>query len=96
MLLADMVIVWVGGLLLSGFVGFFTLVIAAIARVLRAIFRAVFGGQYRSRGAAQSPPQKTLRACPQPRCGFLNPGHARFCARCGHALQGVDDAARYG
>lgn len=96
MLLADMIVIWVGGLLLIGFFGFFALVLAAVARVFRAVFRAVFGGPCNGDASEHEPSRTTLRACPRPQCGYLNPGPARFCARCGHPLDGVNDVDRYG
>ena len=96
MLLADFVVVWVGGLLLIGFVGFFALLVVAVVRVFRSLFRVLFGSSCNADPTEDPPSGETVKACPQLRCGYLNPGHARYCARCGHPLDGVDDVDRYG
>lgn len=86
-MLADggIVFVWVVGALLIGFAGFFIILLAAIGRVLRGVWRAVtwpLAGN--SRGASALPP--TPRTCPQPRCAHVNAPDARYCGRCGGAL----------
>ena len=86
MALADFVFVWVGGALLIGFVGFFVVLLMAVFRLLGRGFRALFPAHAEYSG------QRHLEAlapqvCGQPRCGYLNRGDARYCARCGSALE---------
>jgi hypothetical protein len=86
MALADFVLVWVGGALLIGFVGFFAVLLMAVFRLVGRAFRALFPAQ------AEYHAQSRLdvlapQVCGQPRCGYLNRGAARYCARCGSALE---------
>ncbi len=90
MYLADggITFVWFGGVLLIGFVGFVAVLLGALARVIRFVLRALFGGGdlETAGGRVAAWPQ----TCGRPRCGHLNPPGARFCARCGHALDDPD------
>ncbi|MCK4341130.1 MAG: hypothetical protein KAY37_05330 [Phycisphaerae bacterium] len=96
MLLADLVIVWVGVVLLVGFVGFFVIVIGAVLRFFAFLFRPLFRNERRLRRHAEAPPMPAARFCENPRCGCLNPGGARYCARCGHVLGPVTNVDSYG
>jgi hypothetical protein len=92
-LLADggITLVLIGGLFLIG---------AALVTALRALFRAiawVFGlGCDRRTDARASDPAAPARICSHPRCGHANRGDARYCARCGTALDPSTDVDRYG
>ena len=93
MLLADggITLVLIGGLFLIG---------AAVFAAIRAVFRAlawVLGcGCGKRIDARASDGRLTVRACPHPRCGHVNRGDARYCARCGTALGPPTDVDRYG
>lgn len=85
MMLADgFVFVWVGGALLLGFVGFFFAIIAALANLVRRVFRPLFRCNARSDAGVRN--NHAVRMCPQRLCGHANPARARFCARCGTPL----------
>jgi hypothetical protein len=92
-LLADggIALVLIGGLFLIG---------AAVVTVIRAFFRAiawVFGcGCAKQIDAGARDPRASARICPNPRCGHVNRGDARYCARCGMALGPPTDVDRYG
>ncbi len=91
MILADgIVIAWFAGVLLLGFVAFFITILAAIVRlarrVLRSAARLIGPALPTSAGRAGAP--AFARLCSRPRCGYLNAGNARFCARCGQPLSG--------
>lgn len=87
MMLADggIVIVWVVGVLLIGFAGFFIVLLAALGRLLRGAWRAATWPFSCGRHASPNLPP-TPRTCRQPRCGHINPPDARYCGRCGDAL----------
>jgi hypothetical protein len=84
-------LVLIGGLFLIG---------AAVVATLRAVFRAlgwVFGCGCGKHGDARSGGMTlSTRTCPHPRCGHVNRGDARYCARCGTALGPPTDVDRYG
>ena len=88
--------VWVGGLMLLGFLGFFVMLVATVGRVLGFIFRLLTGHAGRRDAAASGSAPGAERLCRQPRCGHLNPGEARYCGRCGNALGPPDDVDHYG
>lgn len=79
MLLADggITVAWVFVVLGFGFLGFFAVLLSAIGRLV---------GRVAGRVAHALGHVPGRRACGQPRCGHLNPGRARYCARCGHPL----------
>ncbi len=85
MILADLVILWFGGVVLIGFVGFFVVVVSLLGRALRGLGRLLAGddgtAKTSSAGGEYSP-----RVCEHPHCGYLNRGNARYCARCGSPL----------
>lgn len=88
--------VWVGGILLLGFLGFFVMVIAVLGRFVRSVIRALAGKPWQG-GAAGSPAGgRAERICQHPRCGHLNPGDARYCGRCGSNLGPPEDVDHYG
>jgi hypothetical protein len=92
-LLADggITLVLIGGLFLIG---------AAIVTAIRALCRAiawVFGCGCENRiETSVGDPRVSARICPHPRCGHVNRGAARYCARCGTALGPPTDVDRYG
>ncbi len=88
-MLADVVFVWFGGVLLIGFIGFFVVVLSLLGRALRAIGRALSGSEYHSEGHLTINGDK-VRICGVEHCGYLNRGHARYCARCGSPLDRAD------
>lgn len=74
--------VWVGGLLLLGFLGFFVMALVLSMRVFGFVMRGVFGARRDEPAGAALP----SFLCRQPGCGFSNVSGARFCARCGRPL----------
>ena len=75
MVLAEMVVLWVGGLLLLGFLGFFVIVLALVARVMRRIF-SVFSRASRVQPAGMGGVADDVgRMCGAARCGYVNPGN---------------------
>jgi hypothetical protein len=87
-----MVMVWVAGLLLLGFLGFFVVLALVVVKFTRSVFGSVFGHGGWTASAERSGP--AVRLCGNERCGYLNPAQARYCARCGRklgALQGADE-----
>lgn len=94
MLLAD-IIIWVGVILLVGFVGFFAVLLTAVVRFFRFLFRLLFG--VGSHGQITVPPPRPGgRLCTNPLCGHQSAGGARYCGRCGQALGSAVDVDRYG
>ncbi|MFH1746761.1 MAG: zinc ribbon domain-containing protein [Planctomycetota bacterium] len=100
MLLADSVILIVGGLILVGIIGFFAMSVALVVRFLGFVFRTLTGASNPRLPARQ--PGRELSAdqrhdtCPHPRCGHVNRYGSRFCARCGRALSGRGKVDAYG
>ncbi len=89
MLLADLqVFVVLGVVLLVGFAGFFVVVIGSVIRALACAFRTLVGALFGADPPDPGIPPNTLAACPNTRCGYLNPPQARYCARCGSRLRG--------
>ena len=66
---------------LAGFVG----VVWIVGRILRFIFRAVFGLAPRPQPSQAYP---SAIVCSDSRCRASNRGHARFCRRCGRVVAG--------
>ncbi len=89
MLLGDLtVLIWGGGLLVLGIVGFFAVIVAAVARVFRWLVT----------GTRAETCVRTVveNVCDNPRCGHVNRADARFCARCGRRLDSGRGAGGYG
>ncbi len=95
MLLADSVILIVGGLILVGIVGFFAMSVALVVRFLGFVFRAITGAP-RGQALPAASAEKRHDACPHPRCGHVNRYGARYCARCGRVLGGHGNVDAYG
>jgi hypothetical protein len=90
------VLVLVGGVLLVGFFGFFAAVLVALGRFVSFVFRMLLGGG-RKAGESKRPVRLPAeRVCGHPRCGHVNPGGARYCARCGSSLGPLVDIDSYG
>ncbi|MEW6253415.1 MAG: zinc ribbon domain-containing protein, partial [Planctomycetota bacterium] len=85
MILADVIVLWVVGVLLIGFVGFFAVVLALFGRALRALGRALLPAG--DDDAGESVRGGRQRVCRSPPCGYLNRPDARYCARCGRPLE---------
>jgi hypothetical protein len=97
-LLADggMTLVLIGGVFLAGVVGLVGMVLRALLRVARLALRVLLG---REIGAAPCEPLAaggTARVCRQSRCGHVNRGAARHCARCGSKLDPLADVDCHG
>jgi hypothetical protein len=98
MLLADggVTFIWIGWGLLAGLAGVFVIVLRALFRGLGFVLRALLG-----RERSQPPPEPPHaaareRLCRHPRCGYVNRGAARYCARCGTLLEPVANVDRHG
>ncbi len=95
MLVADfgIVVLWIAVALVIGFIGFFVAVLVMVVRAIQFVLRAAWG-RTRNPGATAPPAEvRAARCCLHPRCGYLSPGDARYCARCGRPLSqdaGVD------
>ncbi len=85
MILADVIILWIAGVLLIGFVGFFAVLISLLARGIRWVGRSLVPAGEDPDGTAGRH-EYSPRICEHPRCGYLNRGDARYCARCGQPL----------
>ena len=92
MLLADggITFVLVGGLFLVG--AAIVWVFRMMARCAIFVLRLCFG-----QGFGRREPERPMvigrdRVCPLPRCGHVNRGDARHCARCGTALGTADES----
>lgn len=97
MLLADgFVVVWIIGALLIGLVGFFAILLSAVVRLVCFTFRWLARGVSGARPVGHAELTSPPRRCRHPRCGHLNPGAARYCARCGHRLHATIDDDCYG
>ncbi len=95
MLLADLVVLWIGGLFLLGIIGFFVMAATFVVRFFAFIFRALFGCPEQAAGGMLTSAGRR-RVCPHRRCGQLNPPTARYCGRCGRALRMAYDVDAYG
>jgi len=95
MLAADAVI-WIGLLLLVGFVGFFVVVIVMGVRLIGYVFRALFGTSSTDDKRELPHAARNGRRCPRPACQHVNPSRAQFCARCGQPLGAFCDVDAYG
>lgn len=83
-------LLWMGLLVLVGFIGFFAMAVVLMLRLVGFVFRSVLGiGPEEPEGEAAEP--AALR-CPHAGCGRGNPPGARFCGHCGRALGGGVDA----
>jgi len=93
---ADITLVWVGGILVVGFLGFFVVAIASLSRLFSFVFRAITGVSRPANAARAPAAESNVRACPRPRCGYLNRPEARYCARCGSQLDAEVEVDHYG
>ena len=84
-LAAGDIVVVVIGVLAVGFLGFFAVVAAMVVRFIGFVLR-LGSRSVRREPLAQGP---AVRSCPNVRCGYLNPANARYCARCGQAMEVV-------
>ncbi len=90
MLLNGQVVVWFGGLVVFGFVGLLFFGLLVMIRVITTTFRSEHGIRAGDHGD-----QGRQIHCSRKECGHLNPGHARFCGRCGKRLN-LFDVDTYG
>ncbi len=90
MILAEFIVLWIAGVLLIGFVGFFAVVVSVLGRALRALGRALLPAGEGDAGRAVGH-GGLARICDQPQCGYLNRSDARYCARCGSALDSAEE-----
>ena len=89
--------IWVVGLLLVGFLGFFLVAVTMVFRFIGWIFRGLTGAN-----AANKPENvprgrdRDQQVCPHPGCGHTNVATAFFCGRCGRRLRRTYDVDAYG
>lgn len=97
MVLADagITLIWVGGVLLVGFVGFFVVLLSMLARALGFVWRALIPRRHNRSGTILES-RCVGQVCPHPRCGHINRAEARYCARCGNPLGDPEDVDSYG
>jgi hypothetical protein len=79
-----------------GLIGFFVMAVVLVLRVLRAAGRALFGPAHGSAVRPPPLPGADRQVCPHERCGHVNRGMSRFCARCGRPLRRPADIDAYG
>ncbi len=93
MILADggITVVWIGVLLIIGFLGFFAVLLAAILRLFGKIIGGI-GWLLRGGRSRTPPPLERPRVCTNPRCGHVNVADGRYCARCGAPLRTLSEA----
>ena len=96
MLLADGIILVVGGLFVIGLLGFFAAAVVVVAKFLGFLFRAMTRAPANRAKATLQMPDSGHVECPAHRCGHVNPAGARYCARCGRPLGPRDDVDAYG
>lgn len=88
---------WVAGLVLIGFIGFFLVAVTMVFRFIGWALRALIGGTAASKQAGMSPADRGRRMiCPHPGCGHSNGPTALFCGRCGRPLRQTYDVDAYG
>jgi hypothetical protein len=92
---ADFVL-WVGVILLVGFVGFFVVAVVMVMRLIGFVARVLFGRPSTENERVRPRPERQGRLCPRLRCGHVNAANARYCARCGQPLGAVCDVDAYG
>jgi len=92
---ADFVL-WVGVILLVGFIGFFVVAVVMVVRLIGFVGRVLFGRPSAENEPGQRRRDHHGRLCPQLRCGHVNAADARYCARCGQPLRVVCDVDAYG
>ena len=91
------VVIWAGGLLLLGILGFVVMTISLVLRFVAWLFHALFGIGGRPRPAANPARHDARRMlCPHPGCGYRNRPTALFCGRCGRSLRRSVDIDAYG
>jgi len=91
------VALWIAGLLLVGFLGFFLVLVTMVFRFLGWVWRALAGTESdRRKIAAPRDPDGRRRICPDPRCGHSNRPAALYCGRCGRPLRQPYDVDAHG
>ena len=91
------VALWIAGLLLVGFLGFFLVLVTMVFRLIGWIVRALIGaGPARKEIAAPHDRVGRRRICPDTRCGHSNRATALYCGRCGRPLRQPYDVDAYG
>ena len=87
---------WIAGLLLIGFFGFFLVVVTMVLRFIGWIFRKLAGSDGSGQvGVARAAGARRL-ICPHAGCGHSNIPTALFCGRCGRPLRRTYDVDAYG
>ena len=97
MFIADAgIAVWVVGLLLVGFLGFFLVAMTMVFRFVGWIFRALTGANGAGKQESVAHGRGRRLICPHPGCGHANVPTAFFCGRCGRPLRRTYDVDAYG
>ena len=88
---------WIAGLLLVGFLGFFLVLVTMVFRFVGWVVRALIGGGSANR-TINAPNDHAGRrmSCPHPGCGHSNRATALYCGRCGRPLRQPYDVDAYG
>jgi hypothetical protein len=88
---------WIAGLLLVGFLGFFLVLVTMVFRFIGWIVRSLLGLGSPDRSVAVPGYHVGRRlVCPHPGCGHSNRATALYCGRCGRPLRQTYDVDAYG
>lgn len=84
------VTVWFGGMVVIGAFGVLGALLSGVSRFVRRLLNPA------ARHTRPTPRQPAVRLCPQSRCGHMNVGEARYCARCGRPLLPLTSSDSHG
>lgn len=87
---------WIGGLLLIGFLGFFLVLVTLVFRLFGWVFRVLTGSSTGKHTIEPHADGSRRVVCPHAGCGHGNPPTALFCGRCGRPLRRTYDVDAYG
>jgi len=87
---------WIAGLLLVGFLGFFLVAVTMAFRFIGWVFRALTGGGAGQQAGSPNAGGARRMVCPHPGCGHHNRPTALYCGRCGRPLRQAYDVDAYG
>jgi hypothetical protein len=87
---------WIAGLLLIGFLGFFLVAVTMVFRFIGWVIRRLIGDDASENVGAGGARGGRRLVCPHPGCGHANRPTALFCGRCGRSLRRAYDVDAYG
>lgn len=92
------IVLWIGGLVLAGIVGFVVMALVLAGKLVGLLFRSLVGGPAEAASGRRASRARDAGSvvCPQRRCAHVNAWNARFCARCGRPLRRAYDTDLYG